>query len=276
MFDPISMGISVGGSLLGGLLGKSSADENRAAQERQAAQNRADQREFAQNSIQWKVADAKKAGLHPLAAIGSPTHSFSPISLGGGSSSSSMGSAVSAMGQDISRAVAAGSTAPQQVTQLQQAMAGLDLERASLQNDLLRSQIARLNQAAVPPLPGPLANADLSGVKTELSKTESVAPGAPSQAAAVVPDVSFAETSTGLAPVPSKSVKDLVEDITIPQLMWGLRNNILPIAGINQNPPQRSAGEGKVWVFHPGLGEYQSVDKNSWWARMLARPRDLR
>lgn len=28
--------------------------------------------DFAQNSIQWKVADAKKAGIHPLYALGSP------------------------------------------------------------------------------------------------------------------------------------------------------------------------------------------------------------
>jgi hypothetical protein len=36
------------------------------------------QKEFAQKSIQWKVADAKKAGLHPLAVLGSTTTPYTP------------------------------------------------------------------------------------------------------------------------------------------------------------------------------------------------------
>lgn len=36
------------------------------------------QKEFAQNSIQWKVQDAKAAGLNPLAALGTQSYSFSP------------------------------------------------------------------------------------------------------------------------------------------------------------------------------------------------------
>lgn len=46
------------------------------------AQNNATQREFAQNGIQWKVEDAKKAGIHPLYALGastaSPSFAFQP------------------------------------------------------------------------------------------------------------------------------------------------------------------------------------------------------
>ena len=37
--------------------------------------NIAFQREFAQSGLQWKMEDAKKAGIHPLAAIGAPTSS---------------------------------------------------------------------------------------------------------------------------------------------------------------------------------------------------------
>lgn len=40
------------------------------------------QKEFAQHGIRWKVEDAKAAGLHPLAALGAQTSSFSPISVG--------------------------------------------------------------------------------------------------------------------------------------------------------------------------------------------------
>lgn len=42
------------------------------------ARNEQTQREFAQNAIQWRVADAKKAGLHPLFALGGGGASFSP------------------------------------------------------------------------------------------------------------------------------------------------------------------------------------------------------
>lgn len=261
--------ISAGAKLFGGFMSDQRADAR-------AEQNVALQREFAQKGVQWKVADAKAAGVHPLYALGASTHSFAPVSVGG----SGVGTAVASMGQDISRAAMAGQTAPQRMGAVSDAMQKLTVENASLQNDLLRSQIARLNQAAVPAVPGPSPNVQLGvpadlGVKVSPGATETVAPGHPSQARAVVPDMSFSETQTGLAPVPSKSVKELIEDITIPQLLWGLRNNILPALGMNQNPPARDPGQNKVWVFHPGYGEYQAVDKDSWWARAFGRSRDL-
>lgn len=39
------------------------------------------QREFAQNSIQWRVNDAKRAGIHPLYALGAQGSSYTPQSL---------------------------------------------------------------------------------------------------------------------------------------------------------------------------------------------------
>ena len=42
------------------------------------------QREFAQNGIRWKVADAEAAGIHPLAALGAQTTPYQPVSIGGG------------------------------------------------------------------------------------------------------------------------------------------------------------------------------------------------
>lgn len=251
--------------------GQSAADAARENAER----NIAHQKEFAQHGIQWKVADAKAAGVHPLAALGASTHSFAPVSIG----SSSMASTFSAMGQDVSRAMMAGQSHGERVSDAGKMMQALQVENASLQNDLLRSQISRLNQQATPSLPGGVPNITSDqppeSVKVEPSKTEAVNVAHPSQAAAVAPDVSYSRTATGLAPVPSKTVKELIEDITIPQLLWGLRNNILPIAGINQNPPGHSPGEGNVWVFHPGLGEYQPVSKKSIWALAFGRRRDV-
>lgn len=63
--------ISAVGGIIGGLFGrKSQKDAN--------AENVAYQREFAQHGISWRVEDAKRAGLHPLFALGGSGASFTP------------------------------------------------------------------------------------------------------------------------------------------------------------------------------------------------------
>ena len=56
---------------IGGLL----SDQSR---ERQNQANIDNQKLFAKKGLQWKAADAKAAGLHPLFALGAPTMSFTP------------------------------------------------------------------------------------------------------------------------------------------------------------------------------------------------------
>ncbi|AXQ65631.1 MAG: DNA pilot protein [Microviridae sp.] len=81
--------IAAGAAIAGGLM------SNR-AQKKQLEQERALQREFAQNSIQWRTADAKKAGLHPLYAMGATGASYSPQTY-----YDSLGPAVAQAGQHI-------------------------------------------------------------------------------------------------------------------------------------------------------------------------------
>lgn len=94
-------------SLAGGLInyfgGKKTDSENRKAQEQVNQQNYQAQKEFAQNSIQWKVDDAKKAGLHPLAAIGAQSSYYTPSAVAYQSQNNyqHLGNAVSDMGQNI-------------------------------------------------------------------------------------------------------------------------------------------------------------------------------
>lgn len=264
------------GKGIGMFMDMQSAERNRDLQERNAANNIALQREFAQSGIQWKVEDAKKAGIHPLYALGASTTSFSPVSVGA-SAPTSFARDLGSMGQDISRAVNATRTGDQRVDAYSTAAAQLSLEKAGLENELLRANINKIRQQINPPLPSPGGNF-IPGqgdtppiIKVKPGETETSSPYNPSQAAVVAPDVAFSQTRTGMAPVPSKTLKEQIEDITIPQLMWGIRNNVLPIVGINQNPPQRSPGEGNVWVFHPVLGEYQAVPRNSAWAKAFGR-----
>lgn len=62
-----------------------------------AVTNMNTQKQYAQNGIQWRVEDAKKAGIHPLAALGAHTTSFTPISVG-----SELGDAMQRIGQNLS------------------------------------------------------------------------------------------------------------------------------------------------------------------------------
>lgn len=145
----VSSLIQAGTSLLGGMMGQSAADKQ------------ADlQKQFAQKGIQWKVADAKAAGIHPLYALGANTVSYSPVSVGGG-----FESALPAMGQDISRAVEAVASAPERA--MSKSMELLQLENAKLQNDMLKAQIAgqvtnNVRNAQVGP-PMPILNERLQG-----------------------------------------------------------------------------------------------------------------
>lgn len=132
--------ISAGASLLGGLFGKSASDEA-------AAKNAALQKEFAQNSLQWKAEDARKAGIHPLYAMGASGYSASPSYVG----DTSLPSAMASAGQDISRAIDATRDPASRVGAFTKTMQDLQLTRMGLENELLASQIAKVRQAGHPP-----------------------------------------------------------------------------------------------------------------------------
>lgn len=117
--------ISGASSLIGGLLGRSSA-------EKQQERNIALQKEFAQSGIQWKVEDAKKAGIHPLYAMGASTHSFTPQSI----FNDPLGTGISEAGSSIGRAVS--STMSGEQRGASKVLEQLAIERAGLQNDQLR------------------------------------------------------------------------------------------------------------------------------------------
>lgn len=138
--DPVTIGALVSGasSIFNSITGRNEARH----QERL-------QREFAQNAISWKVADAKRAGIHPLYALGAPTMSYQPTSVGGAE-------AMPDMGQDISRALGAGMPKEGQQTAFDAAVQQLTLKKFGLENELLASQIARMKQEMLskPALPG--------------------------------------------------------------------------------------------------------------------------
>lgn len=129
-------------SLVGGLFGN---HQKQQGQEREIEL----QKEFAQNGLRWKVEDAKRAGIHPLAALGATGASYSPVGLG----DNDFAAVGSAVGQDFSRAIDATRTAPERTGAVAAKMEALGLERATLENDLLRAQILDITRPRTPPFP---------------------------------------------------------------------------------------------------------------------------
>lgn len=133
--------LGIGASLLGGLLGNESREDTNAANlafsREQQAQNIELQKEFAQKGIQWRVADAKAAGVHPMYALGGSGAAFSPnpvvmpFEAGG-----DLGRSLQEVGQDISRSVSARESDEQRALRLAQ-IKKLEAESA---NDLAQSQ----------------------------------------------------------------------------------------------------------------------------------------
>lgn len=74
-------GISAGANLIGSAINGIMAGKSFDFQREMWDKNYNAQKEFAQNSMQWRVADARAAGLHPLAALGQMGSSYTPTSV---------------------------------------------------------------------------------------------------------------------------------------------------------------------------------------------------
>lgn len=143
------------------------ANADRALQEVWANKNFDFQNDFARHGLRWRVDDAMDAGLHPLAALGMNPTGGSPVQVfgsGGGSSGSSAGNsyrALSNMGQNVLRAINAGSTGDERMLMA----ARIDSERANA--DLARAQAAEAIKRTAfiggePPIPSAYVNYRMS------------------------------------------------------------------------------------------------------------------
>ncbi len=224
--DPLVTGSLISGasSLAGGFLDSSSQSSINDKILANAAKDRQLQRKFAKQGIQWRVNDAKKAGIHPLFSLGAsiPTYSPAPISLGG----SSMGAALSNAGQDVGRAVAATQTRPER---------DLAIQRSVLENRLLELQVATLTKESQTPPAFPLSSAsDTSGMPGQPSfegrhpgylieprPIQASAPNDPSRVAGTVPSWGLTLNMDGsLSIVPGTDVKEVLEDSFPLELRW--------------------------------------------------------
>lgn len=103
------------------------------------------QKQFAQHGIRWRVADARAAGIHPLAALGANLHSYGPARIGGGSDYG-----LASMGQNISRAMAA------RMTEQERNFRDKQIEGLRLDNAIKRKELNRSPNTPATPAEGPL------------------------------------------------------------------------------------------------------------------------
>lgn len=150
-------------------------DRDRQLQESVANRNFQMQEDFAKQGVRWRVADAEAAGLHPLAALGVMPTGSSPVSVmgsggagySGGPSSSRGGNmyrALSAAGQNISRAMLAGQSADER------ALAQAQLDKLRSETDYMTAMAAesrkRASMPGNPPIPDPYSGVSGGDVRT--------------------------------------------------------------------------------------------------------------
>lgn len=152
-----SIGSALGGVVgaVGSLIGGNKTAESQAAanawNQNFAKEQFEYQKELHKNQVQWRVEDAKKAGLHPLAALGVSPMSYSTVSgtaVGTnygyyGDAASQVGSTLSQMGQDIDRARMAGLDRQERkkALELQDMQTALALRNQELNNQILEQEL---------------------------------------------------------------------------------------------------------------------------------------
>lgn len=223
---PLPAIIGAGAGLLGSLFGSIiNSDETKSANDK----NEALQRDLANNSIRMRRDDANRSGIHPLYAMG-----IQPYNAPATHVAPNTGDYVSQMGQDISRAVKATGN---EMERLQIRLLTSQIEGQDIDNASRRSQLARDNSAQLGP-PFPIDVQPLKPTATGPNKGLTVGS---------VPEVTWANTAQGgRVPVKSKDVQEAYEDDIVGNILWQLRNNILPPGGIAGSSPD------EIWV--PGLG----------------------
>lgn len=256
------------GSVASGILGNKSAEKANKAQAAARQEDIALQREFAQNSLQWKAADAEKAGISKQYAMGAPGTSYSPVGLG--STASNFGFLESA-GQNVGRAMEAGQSNSQTAASRQGQ--ALTLQGMSLDNDIKRAQLSSIlrtqSQPGTPPgIPAPNTVSFIPGQgngaqgETEVkTKIDSASASDPSQTSGTTPEVMLTRTNAGgYSPALPPALQEAYESMgVLPTWQWNGRNLIRPAVAPNSYAPKELTNSLKAdeyLSFDPVFGEY--------------------
>lgn len=269
--------IGAGASIIGGLIASKKSEKavNRtnATQMQVADRNIELQKQFAREGIQWRVEDAKKAGIHPLAALGAQTHSFSPVAVG---SAVPDFSPLAQAGQDVARAIHATRDPGAKIDAYTKTVQDLTVQRMGLENQILEaqlaSQIAKVNQPGTPPgIPTAAGTEYLIDGQTEtIVGTPTIEfnekferspsrPGVPYAEYGTIPEITWMRTPDGgYAIAKSKDAQERLEDDWMGSLAWNLRNRIAPAIFSQKHapPPDIPLHPNQYWYYNPLTGVY--------------------
>lgn len=195
------------------------SNANRKAQEEANRNNAALQKDFAQNGLRWRMEDAKRAGIHPLAAIGANVQGGSPSF-----QSTHVGSPFETVGQNISRAINATRTADER------RLSALTIHSAELDNAIKLKQLEGMDS---PPFPSnynffPGQGNSGPGMGVGPLRGPGPVPGAPYEEGSQMPDTTFMRTQTGLVPSIPQSSSESLEADYLGVIDWNIRNKLLP------------------------------------------------
>lgn len=288
MWGSIAGGI---GAAIGGVAGLISSGKSQANAAKLNQLNYEHQKEFAQNGIRWKVADAKAAGLHPLAALGASTAQYTPATAIGDSPDWSF---LADAGQSIGRAVDAKRTQQERVEQQQKqdTAFALKAENQKAENDLIRAQTASIQQdmvlrqakaseqavrtqQQVPAMPSLGRDGSViagqgdatspAGIEAKPAEIVVNDPQTRTAEAGSHPDKRWLRTSTGgYQPVRSEAAQNALEDDIVGSFRYDMRNGLANMANSQDNAPPRAflpdGGRGNYFWFWDGvLGEWYPV-----------------
>jgi hypothetical protein len=267
-------------NLIGNLLGLNEQRKQRKQQAAMVQQQRDDQYAFAKSGIQWRVADAEAAGIHPLAAIGAPMNQPAPTMVGGmDGGGMGVSDVVKDLGQDVSRALSA------RTTQHQRKLMDLNLRSAKAETEMkeleLTSQRRRLQGQIGPPEPQIVPKRITPGI-----------PGKEHIELGQGPSVSFEKGPKGsLYIVPSKVFKERSEDMFAPEASWNTSEYLGRMFGNRSQPkvPEKYRKMGYThYEFSPLTGRLELAKdapklplrkvKKNWknWMKMVAPPKKRR
>lgn len=223
-------------SIAGGLLGARSAENAKDANVAMSAADREQQERFAKEGVRWRVDDAKAAGISPLVALGMSPVNYSPTAVGI-NPDNSLGAGLANAGQNIGRAIDSTRTQGER----DDALYKLSLERGSLQNDLLRMQLAASQQALLTQGGGTPAMPGSKNVLDEITFTR--AGDRSTTAARAKPAVTEFINKDGSVTIwPSKDAKEAIEDNVVYEAEHIGRNRLFPWFSDRVVPAFRDVG----------------------------------
>ena len=283
-------GSAIGGAI-GGVLGLIGSNQSQANAAKLNQLNYEHQKEFAQNGIRWRVADAKAAGLHSLAALGAQGASYSPSAVIGDSPDFSF---LKDMGQGIDRAMDAKATRQERVEREEKSNAifNEELKGKQLQNQETETRIQQMKwdmamdaarnaersvrtQQQVPPMPSLAPDGSLmpgqsnatspGGIESKPAEIVINEPGRPGQERGSVTELGFTRTNDGgYVPVMSNDAKNRLDDDIIGSTLWHLRNSVPAMFDFDHTkPPASWLPEGHEWRYNTSKGAYYAVPRGS-------------